>query len=75
MSNPAPTKPTPQRVAMGTRVVLTNPNYPDIRYEGALVDGPRATLGGYHYTHSYATYTVRDDEGTLHRSEGVLARV
>ena len=61
------------RVARGTRVRLTNPNYPDLEFVGTLVEGAAATLDGYHYTGRYSTWTVRDDEGTLHRSEGIIA--
>lgn len=50
------------------RVRLTHPAYPDIDETGVLVlaglDKP--TLG------LYSTFTIRRDDGSLFRSEGVL---
>jgi len=58
-----------QRVTTGQRVVLTNPNYPDIRYVGEFVSG---AIAGEPHIGKYSTFTVRDDNGQQHRSEGVL---
>lgn len=59
-------------VEPGERVILTNPNYPILEYVGALVSRDDCTCEAKQNT--YGTFTVRLEDGTLERSEGVINR-